>query len=245
MLVRRVVVQNQVNVRLRRSFLVNHLDETQPLLVAVPGCPLGNDLAIEVIQSGKEGQRPVPVIVVGAGLNVPLSQRQTGLRAFQRLALALFIAAEYHRPNRWIQLKADDIPELGLEVLVIGEFEGASAVRLEIIGRPEPLHGILGESQVARHAPAGPPLASVRRLDHLGQHASSFSGIQSAGAAWSWSLLQAGQTQIHEPLPPQTYGRRAGGQLSGDLVVVESLGGQQDDTSFRLNLPSSPPPSAA
>ena len=72
MLVRRVVVQNQVNVKIPRSLLINEFEKPQPFLVPMPWCPLGNDFAIEVIEGRKECQGPMPVIIVGAGLKVTL-----------------------------------------------------------------------------------------------------------------------------------------------------------------------------
>ena len=98
------------------------------------------DLLGQVIQRGQQGHRAVSVLVVSASSNVPLAQGQSGLGAFQSLALALFVAAKDDRAGRRIQIQPDDIPEFGLKLGIVGAFESPSAVRSEVVGRPNPLH---------------------------------------------------------------------------------------------------------
>ena len=70
----------------------------------------------------------------------PLVQEQSGLGSFQSLTLALFVTAEDDRAGRRIQIQPDDIPEFGLELGIVGEFESTSSVRFEVVGSPNPLH---------------------------------------------------------------------------------------------------------
>ena len=51
-----------------------------------------DQLAIEIVQRGEQGERTVADIVVGLGLDVSNAERQARLRAFERLALRLLIA---------------------------------------------------------------------------------------------------------------------------------------------------------
>ena len=98
------------------------------------------DLPGQVIQRGQQGHRAVSVLVVSASSNVPLAQGQSGLGAFQSLALALFVAAKDDRAGRRIQIQPDDIPEFGLKLGAFGAFESQSAVRFEVVGCQNPLH---------------------------------------------------------------------------------------------------------
>ena len=52
---------------------------------------------------------------------------------------------------------------------------------------------------------------------------------QSLGPAWAGRFLEAGESQIQNPLTPQPNGHMAGAQFSGNLVVVLALGGKQTD----------------
>src|SRR5947207_16021252 len=83
MLVRGVVVQNQVHVHLRRGIFLDLLEELQPPLVTMPGGSLSQNLAVEVIEGCKQRHRPVPVVVMGASGDVTLAKRQTWLRPLQ------------------------------------------------------------------------------------------------------------------------------------------------------------------
>src|SRR5664279_2504202 len=93
MFVRGVVVQNHMDVHSGRSLGVNRAKKLQPLLMPMSGSPFGQDFSVEIIERGKERDRAVPVIVVGAGANLPLFKGQSRLCALQRLALAFLIAA--------------------------------------------------------------------------------------------------------------------------------------------------------
>jgi len=73
-----------MHVHARRRGLFDGLKKLQPLLVPVAGRTFGQNLPVEIIQGGKQGHRAMPVVIVGAGGDVTLAQRQTGLRAFQR-----------------------------------------------------------------------------------------------------------------------------------------------------------------
>src|SRR4029077_12018205 len=60
---------------------------TIALLMAVTRRQAGDQLALEIIERGKQGQGAVPHVIMGLGANMPDPQRQTRLRALQRLAL--------------------------------------------------------------------------------------------------------------------------------------------------------------
>ena len=55
-----------------------------------------------------------------------------------------------------VDVEADDVLELGGELGVGRALEGADAVRLEVMGRPDPLHRTQGDARVSGHRPAGP-----------------------------------------------------------------------------------------
>jgi hypothetical protein len=84
-LVRGIVVANDVNFQLGGDFLIDLAQEGQPFLMAMARGSVGEHLAGKVVQGGKEGHRSMPVVVMGLGANVSLAQRQSRLGAFEGL----------------------------------------------------------------------------------------------------------------------------------------------------------------
>jgi hypothetical protein len=75
MLVRGVIVQNQMNVQSGWSIRVNALEKLQPFLVTMTRGSLSQNLAIEIVQRRKEREGAVPVIIVRPGCEAPFSDR--------------------------------------------------------------------------------------------------------------------------------------------------------------------------
>src|SRR5262245_28954732 len=94
-LVGRLVVANDVKLKFGSDLLIDLTQEGQPLLMTMAGGGVGKHLTGKVVQGGKEGHRPMPIVVMGLGANVSLAQRQARLGAFEGLILALFITAEH------------------------------------------------------------------------------------------------------------------------------------------------------
>ena len=96
--------------------------------------------------------------------------RQTRLRALQRLALGFLVAAQHQRLVRRVEVEPDDVPELLFKALVVGQFEGARQMRLDVTGRPQALHAGRRNPGGARHRAATPPPQMGRRRHRLLQH---------------------------------------------------------------------------
>ena len=82
-----VIVGDQVDVEIGEGLAVDGLEEGKPLLVAVALGDAGDQPAIEIVQRGEQRERAVANIVVGLGLDMADAERQTRLRALERLAL--------------------------------------------------------------------------------------------------------------------------------------------------------------
>jgi hypothetical protein len=67
----------------------------------------------------------------GHGATAAFLDRQAGLRAIERLDLALLIDQEYQRLVRRVEVEADDVLYLLDEALVVRQLEGLHQVRLE------------------------------------------------------------------------------------------------------------------
>ena len=87
MLMGGVIVGDDVDVELGRGLLIDGFEEGQPLLMPVARRQTGDQLALEIIECGKQGQCAMSHVIVGLGADVADPQRQTRLRALQCLAL--------------------------------------------------------------------------------------------------------------------------------------------------------------
>ena len=118
LLVRGVVVQDNVQRQSYRTRAVNLLEERKPFNMRVVFLETAENFSLQVVESGEERQRPMPDIVMRERLAVSRHQRKRGLRALKRLALALLVATKDDGFIRRIQVEADHIPELLFELWI-------------------------------------------------------------------------------------------------------------------------------
>src|SRR5262245_64322194 len=94
-LVRAVVIEDEVELVPAGRLPTDRVQEGEKLGMGVPRLTALDHVPLEDIQRGKQGGRPVPLIVVRLVRRDPGPQRQDGLSAIQRLNLALLIDAQY------------------------------------------------------------------------------------------------------------------------------------------------------
>ena len=92
MLMGAVVVGNQVNLQFLGRPTINLLEKTQPLHMGMFLLGATDDLAIEIIQSSEQRDRPMADIVMRASPEVADAWWKPWLRAFQCLTPSLLIA---------------------------------------------------------------------------------------------------------------------------------------------------------
>jgi hypothetical protein len=85
--------------------------------------------------------------------------------AFKGLTLAFLVTAEHQSLLRRIQIESDDIPEFGFEVLVVGEFESAGEMRLDVVGLPQAMDCGVGNSFGFGHGQGAPAAQAFGRTD--------------------------------------------------------------------------------
>src|SRR6202047_4987958 len=81
------IVRDDMDVEIAGGLGIDGFEKGEPLLMAVTRRQAGDQLALEIIERGKQGQGAVPHVIMGLGANMSDPQRQTRLRALQRLAL--------------------------------------------------------------------------------------------------------------------------------------------------------------
>ena len=131
MLVRAVVVHDQMNIEIGRHTGVHALEKAQILLVAMAALADGQDLAGGDVQGGKEGRGAVAHVVVRDAFDVADAHRQQRLGSVQSLDLALLVDAEHHGLVRRVQIESDDVADLLHEERIGGELEVVLSMRLQ------------------------------------------------------------------------------------------------------------------
>src|SRR5262252_2792134 len=206
-----VIVQNDVDVLAQRNFAVDLLEKFQPLAVGVFLGGVSDDFALQIIQCGKEGDRTVAIVIVGLGADMPFAQRQTWLAALKRLNLAFLVTTQYHCLLGRIEVKTDNIPELRLKVRISAKLKDTRQVGLNFVLTPDPLHGRLGNSQLASHRAASPSRPAPRwprgLIDDLAQELRA----KAAFAARAGRILQRSEPPLDISPSPL-----------GDLVKVHT-----------------------
>src|SRR5215211_5173886 len=120
------------------------VEEADELLMAMALHAAADDLAVDHVKSGEQRGRAVALVVVRHGAGSAALHRQAGLRAVERLDLALLVDRQHLRVGRRIDVEADDVADLGRKGWIVRQLEGADAVRLKPVGAPDALH--IGEA---------------------------------------------------------------------------------------------------
>src|ERR1035437_1454135 len=93
-LVRRVVIADQIDLLAGRHGLIDHTQEAEPLLMPVLLLAQAEDPAVGGVERSKQGRRSIALIVVRHGCTAALLHRQTGLGPVECLYLALLVHAQ-------------------------------------------------------------------------------------------------------------------------------------------------------
>ena len=131
-----VVVADDVNLLVRRDVVGNMLQEIEPLLMSVAVHALADDPTGGNIHGGKEQFYAVALLVTSNSLTSALLERKTRLSPVKCLDLTLFVTGQYDRILRRREVKANNIIQLLLKVLIIGKLKALDSMRLESVCRP-------------------------------------------------------------------------------------------------------------
>jgi hypothetical protein len=109
------------------------LQEPYELLVPMLGVAGVSDLAGGDLQRGEQRGGAVPHIVVGGLLRQAGAQRQDRRGPVQRLDLRRLVHAQHDRVVRGVEIKPDEVADLGLQLGVGRELEALPPPRLQAV----------------------------------------------------------------------------------------------------------------
>lgn len=229
MLVRGVVVDNEMQRQPRGLLSRKFLEKGEPFGARVLGSHGAGDPTVEVVERSEDRHSAVACVVVGASAHGASPQGRSRLGSLQHLAQAFLVAAQDERLVRWVEPKANDVPELGLEVRVARKFEGSGQVGLVLVGRPNPLHARRGYPGVESHrtyAAAGP---IRRRLGRVRDYAVllCFGNLRLRPTARRF--LPSRQTVAGQPALPANHRRPAHPHFYGRHLQAAVGGTKQND----------------
>ena len=156
MLMGAVVVDDEVEVKAWRGFLLYFLEKADEFLMAVTGQAVADHLSVEHAECRKECRRPVTPVVVCAGSQAPLLHGKPRLGPVEGLDLALLVDAEHHGLVGRVKVEADNVVKLRDEVLVPPDFEGFDEMGLQVVLLPYPPYRGLAQSLSLGHGTAAP-----------------------------------------------------------------------------------------
>jgi len=128
--VRAVIVHDDVQVAVITILLDNDVQEFDEFLMAVPIEAHPGHLSCQYLERREQAGRAVALVVVGHRATTALLQGKARLRAVQCLYLAFLIDTQNDGLLRRIEIEADHISQLRLEILVVGYLEGPHLMRL-------------------------------------------------------------------------------------------------------------------
>ena len=187
--------------------------------------------AVEDIQRCEQRGGAVADVVVGHRPGLAGLERQARLGAVERLDLALLVDRQHDGVARRRQVEADDVRELGDELRVAAALEGADAMRLQLVGRPDPLHRAQRQPGGLGHRPPGPMGRLAGRLGAGQRHHPLHGRVGRARFAGLSALVaqQPVDAGLSVALLPAPDRRPADPGLPCDLGHVQPLGRVQDE----------------
>jgi hypothetical protein len=138
------------------------------------------------------------------------------------LNLRLLVDRQHHGMLGRVDVEADDVLELGREFGIGRALEGADAVRLEVMRRPDTLHRAQGDAAVSGQGAAGPVGRFAGRLG-AGQRNDPAHGRLAQGrlARLTGGIAQqAIDARLGKPSLPAPHRRAPDPGPSGDLGDV-------------------------
>src|SRR3972149_10278487 len=157
-----VVVHHQMQVHFDWELSIQTFQEFKKLLMTMSSKTLPNDFTLSQFQRRKERRGTVALVVMGHGPTAAFFQRQTRLRAIQRLNLTFLVHAE-HQCFLWrIQIQTHHVGQFLQKPGITRQLERLYSVRLKTMTLPTPVDRCLAYAMLFGHRPTTPMGGSLR-----------------------------------------------------------------------------------
>ena len=157
------IVHHDVYVEVAGDASIYGAEEDQELLVAVPLVELGDDHAVEYVQSSEEVYPAVALVIVGPRSRHPRAERQDSLAPVECLYAALLVHADDYRLVWRVHVEPELVPRFLVEPMVRARLGGALSVGLYPVALPDSGHGRVAHPDLPREG-TGAPMRGASRL---------------------------------------------------------------------------------
>jgi hypothetical protein len=224
-----VVVEDGVDGLSSRDLAFDGVQEPDELLVPVALHAAADDLALQHVKGGEQGGCAMALVIVGHGSRASLLHGKAWLGSIQGLNLRLLIDAEDDGVCWRIDIEAHDVADLGGELGIVGQLEGADAVRRQAMGLPDALHRGQAHARHLGHQPTGPVCRLAGRFPKRQGHDPVGHTLRQARRARRPGLVaqQAFDARLHEPRLPSPDRRLADAGRAHDRRRAQPVGRPQ------------------
>jgi hypothetical protein len=228
MLVRPVVVADQVDLATLVP-AIDRLEEVEKLDMRVPRIAATVDAAAGHLQRCEETGGAVPLVVVRHPGRQPGPHRQDRLGPVERLDLRLLVHAQHQGPFGRVDVQADEVGHLGVELRVLAELEGLDPMRLQAVFLPDAVHGGTADAEFLGQTTRAPMGGGLRLPHRRGDDGALLLGVDRLRAPAARLGLQAGEPLLAVSTTPRA--RRIGRDVQSPrhLAHAFALGTRQDD----------------
>lgn len=225
-----VVITNNMDVLSFGNVVSNQVEKANPFLVTMLLHTGADDFSTERVHRRKQRGRAISLVIMSHSLAAALLERKPWLSSVQSLDLTFLIAGEYQRVLRRVEIKADNVFELFLKMLIVGKFKTGHPMRLQTMRCPDASHGGCTDSRRFRHGSPAPMGASRRSVlnGHL-YYARADRCSNRRDASWTRLVFEnAWKPVLGIAAPPSPHLHNIFAQKSGNLPVLETVGGKKD-----------------
>ena len=159
----REIVRNDVNLACEGLGSYDLSKKVDELRAGMALGGLAKDFSTAGIKGCIKRKGSVPVILKTMGLGSARRKRQDGIQSVQGLDSALFVYAKDGGMIRRVEIKADDVSRLLLEIGIIAQHVTAQSVRLKAVSCPNPRNGHVIGAQHRGQPATAPGGGSVPR----------------------------------------------------------------------------------
>lgn len=160
MLVRRIVIDDQMQIEFRRRLCLNLFQEFDLFMMTMPGHAVRNDFSFSQFNGCEQCCGSIAFVVVCLCLQSSGEKWKAFWCPVECLNLALLVTGKDQRMFRWIEVETDHIHKLLSKSWIVRNFERLDAMRLQPIIRPDSLHRVFADADRTGHA-ADRPLHCV------------------------------------------------------------------------------------
>ncbi len=231
MLVSRIVVGDQMDIKPRRDCPVDPVEKADELLVPVLLHALADHPAVKHIERSEQGGGAVALIIMGHGPGPSLLHRKARLGAVERLDLGLLVNRQNDGVLRRVEIEPDHVLDFLRKSWIVRQFEGCHQMRLQAMRLPDRLDARRRDAHRLCHrsqAPMGRGRRGLRLglLDHTQDHIRRERRLARRPRLVAAQTVDAG---LDIARPPAPDGRLAYAQASLDLIGADTVAGQLYD----------------